>query len=294
MIDFSVIIATYNRAGYLLECLDSLVLQTHKNFETIIADDGSTDDTENVIKEYTDKLNIIYFKIPNSGYPGKPRNIAVEKSSADWLCFLDSDDTWSHTKLEKCFKYLNKFDVIYHKLKYFGTGKPIYRINIPSRQVNHPVFTDLMTMGNSIALSSSLIRKSIFLQAGKFFDEDASIGGLDDYDLWLRTSLLTERFKFIPKTLGFYRIHTGNITENSFTQIEKIDKVYHKHLPKLNTGNHEQAKIIKDYYIAIIYERMKDYNKAIELYRQCLQAATSKQKIKAALRIILVTAKRTL
>ncbi|MEP6683361.1 MAG: glycosyltransferase [Parafilimonas sp.] len=292
MIDFSVIIATYNRADYLRECLESLVLQTHKNFETIIVDDGSTDNTADVVNEFISLLNIQYFEISNSGFPGKPRNIAATHASAEWLCFLDSDDKWTKDKLQMCLPLLNDYDVIYHKLKYFGNGKPFYRINIPSRQVKEPVFADLMTMGNSIALSSSLIKKNVFLKAGGFYDMNASIGGLDDYDLWLKTSLITDKFKFIPKTLGLYRIHSNNMTENSFTQIEKINTVYNKYLSKLDNRYHAQARIIKDYYIAIVYERMKDYKQAIDLYKKSLKANVLKQKIKSLLRIILIKLKQ--
>jgi glycosyltransferase involved in cell wall biosynthesis len=292
MVDFSVIIATYNRAEYLKECLESLVIQRYKNFETIIVDDGSTDNTADVINEFASLLTLKYLKIPNSGYPGKPRNMAVEKATADWLCFLDSDDKWTKDKLQACLPFLDNYDVIYHKLKYFGGGKPFYRITIPSRQVHPPVFVDLMTRGNSIALSSSLIKKNIFLKAGGFFDENPSIGGLDDYDLWLKTSLLTDKFKFVPNTLGLYRIHSNNMTENSFTQIDKINLVYNKYISMLDNRYYNQATVIKDYYAAIVYERMKNYKKALELYKESLSANSFIQQIKSVLRITLVKCKQ--
>jgi glycosyltransferase involved in cell wall biosynthesis len=290
MIDFSVIIATYNRADYLRECLESLVIQTYKNFETIIIDDGSTDNTADVVNEFSSLLSIKYFKILNSGYPARPRNIGAENATADWLCFLDSDDKWTKDKLQACLPLINSYDVIYHKLKYFGKGKPFYRNVIPSRQVSYPVFADLMTMGNSIPLSGSMVRKSIFFKANKF-DEDIAIAALEDYDLWLKISRITQRFLFISKILGLYRIHCTNITENSFTQIEKINTVYNKYLSMLDKRYHAQARIIKDYYIAIVYERMKNYKKAIELYKESIKANNFKQKIKSIFRIALVKSK---
>ena len=223
MVDFSVIIATYNRAEYLRECLDSLLLQSYKNFETIIIDDGSTDNTEDVIDEFINLLSIKYIKISNSGYPAIPRNIGAQNASAEWLCFLDSDDKWTKDKLKICSSFLSDHDVIYHKLKYFGIGKPFYRITIPSRQVQPPVFTDLITKGNGIPLSGSLIRKSIFLQVNGF-DENILLAAVEDYDLWLKISRITDRFIFIPRILGFYRMHKSSITEHSYKQINKIDK----------------------------------------------------------------------
>jgi len=291
MVNFSVIIATYNRADYLRECLDSLASQTHKNFETIIVDDGSTDNTKDIVDEFVNLITIKYLKISNSGFPGKPRNIAAKLANSEWLCFLDSDDKWTKDKLKICLSYLKDYDIVYHKLKYFGDGKPFYRNTIPSRQLKYPAFTDLMTKGNSIPLSGSIIRKNIFFRVNGFFDENASIGGLDDYDLWLKTSLITDRFKFINKTLGLYRIHASNMTENSFTQINKINTVYEKYLPQLKSDYHTQAAIIKDYYLAIVYERMKNHKEAIRLYKKSLKADTIKQKIKSLLRVMLIKLK---
>lgn len=293
MVDFSVIIATYNRADYLRECLESLVLQTYKNFETIIVDDGSTDNTEGVIEEFINLINIKYLKTPNSGYPAKPRNLAAKNASTEWLCFLDSDDKWTKNKLETCAPYINKYDVIYHKLKYFGSGKPIYRISIPSRQVRPPVFNDLMMMGNSIPLSGSMIRKKIFFAVNSF-DEDISIAALEDYDLWLRVSLITNKFIFIPQILGLYRMHKNSITEHSLKQVDKIDLVYKKHLPYLEKRYQSQAGIMKDYYIALLYERMNNYKQAVVLYKKSLKANTIKQKIKSILRISLIKLKEAL
>jgi glycosyltransferase involved in cell wall biosynthesis len=291
MIDFSVIIATYNRAEFLKECLNSLVQQTYKNFETIIVDDGSTDNTKDVIDEFKSLLMVNYIKTSNSGYPSIPRNIGVRHASASWLCFLDSDDKWERTKLKKCIAYINDYDVIYHKLKYFGKGKPFYRTTIPSRQVNNSVFVDLMTNGNSIPLSGSMVKKQLFFQVNSF-DENRAIAGIEDYDLWLKISRITNKFIFIPEILGFYRIHASSITQFSQKQIDKITFIYERYLPLLETQYHKQADIIKDYYLAIVYYRMKDYKQAIELYKKSFNADASKQKIKALMRIFLTRLKQ--
>lgn len=291
---FSVIIATYNRADYLKECLQCLVQQTIQDFEVIIADDGSTDNTADVVKGFDTQLRITYLKNPNAGYPGKPRNIAVQHATTEWLCFLDSDDVWTDDKLELCLPYLDKTDVIYHNLKYIGNSKPFYRRALSARQVQTPVFNDLMTYGNSIPLSASMIRKDIFLQVGGFFQENSSIGGLDDYDLWLKVARISDRFQYIPKNLGMYRIHNTNMTEVSSSQIKKLNIIYDKYAPFLPTKDVPQALIIKSYYTGIIHERMKDYPTAITLYKQCLPTKIGKLRLKAFTRILLSTTKRIL
>ena len=90
MADISIIIPIYNAEKYLKKCIDSLVEQTKKELEFILINDGSTDDTEKIIKSYKDK-RIKYFKNKNQGI-GKTRNFGIEKATGKYIMFLDSDD----------------------------------------------------------------------------------------------------------------------------------------------------------------------------------------------------------
>lgn len=89
---FSIIIPTYNRAKRIKNCLDSILFQSYKDFEIIIVDDSSKDNTEQILQSYTD-TRIKYIKLfENSGGPNKPRNIGAKNAQGEWLVFLDSDD----------------------------------------------------------------------------------------------------------------------------------------------------------------------------------------------------------
>ena len=90
MTDISVIIPVYNGEKYIRKCLDSVINQTKKEIEIVVVNDGSTDNTESIIKEYKDK-RIKYFKNTNHGI-GYSRNFGVSKSSGKYIMFLDSDD----------------------------------------------------------------------------------------------------------------------------------------------------------------------------------------------------------
>ena len=87
---FSIIVPTYNREEYIIKCIDSILDQTYDNFEAIIIDDGSTDNTDNLVKKYHDK-RIKYFKNTNHGI-GYSRNFGLNKAKGDYIFFLDSDD----------------------------------------------------------------------------------------------------------------------------------------------------------------------------------------------------------
>lgn len=94
----SIVIPTYNRANDLRRCLFSLVSQTYRNFEVIVCDDGSTDDSEVVVKEFQFSLKINYYHLKNFGGPSRPRNFGIQKAKGKYIALLDSDGWWAPKK----------------------------------------------------------------------------------------------------------------------------------------------------------------------------------------------------
>lgn len=110
----SVIIPVYNSSTYLRKCLDSVVNQTLKDIEIIVINDGSTDDSKNIIEEYLCKYkNIIFIDQENKGI-GKTRNIGIKKATGEYITFIDSDDYIKENMLEEYYKYAKKhnFDLV--------------------------------------------------------------------------------------------------------------------------------------------------------------------------------------
>ncbi len=106
MVDISIIVPIYNASKYLKKCLDSLVNQTKKELEFILINDGSTDDSESIIKSYNDN-RIKYFKRSNHGI-GKTRNFGINKSTGKYIMFLDSDDYLEEDACELLYKKIEK------------------------------------------------------------------------------------------------------------------------------------------------------------------------------------------
>ena len=102
---FSVIIPTFNRAYCLERAIDSVLNQSFKDFELIIVDDGSTDDTVEVLKKYQNKIS--YIKTKNLGV-SHARNVGIKKSRGEWIALLDSDDEWHENKLELQNKFISE------------------------------------------------------------------------------------------------------------------------------------------------------------------------------------------
>jgi glycosyltransferase involved in cell wall biosynthesis len=206
----TVCIPTYNHGIYLEQALDSVLCQTYSNLEIIIVDNYSTDNTDEVLVKFDDSRIKIY-KNNNYGSIAVSRNLAVNKSSGEWVAFLDSDDWWKENKLEKCaHNFQLGIDLIYHDLIIVDeTTDRSQSMSIKSRKLEKPVFKDLIIKGNTIATSSVVVRKTILSKVNGM-NESEEMFGIEDFNTWLKISQITEGFKHIPENLGFYRIHNNN------------------------------------------------------------------------------------
>jgi len=278
---FSVIIPTYNRAAGVKRALDSLARQTFTDFEVLVCDDGSTDETATVVKGYSDVLDITYLWAENWGGPARPRNLGIEKSVGKWICFLDSDDWWYPSKLEECFKFTQEFDFIYHYLDIIDEKDKGRNPKRVSRPLNNNVLKELTVNGNCIANSSVLIRASIVKQAGKIA-EDRDLIAVEDYDYWLRVAEITGKFKFIAQSLGAYNWgEPSNISHISLNRIEKERNIFNKYVKQLGESDIAEAESVFSYKIGRYYGMLGDFQEARRLLKIALLSKSLEVKIKA-------------
>ena len=178
---FSVIIPTHNRASFIGKTIQSVLNQTYENFELILVDDGSTDNTEEIVNSIKDE-RIKYFKIPNSER-GAARNFGIEKSKGDYITFLDSDDYFYVSYLKNARESLLKFDspAFFH-LGYEvrnSNSKLMFKIDFLKSDTFGFIFK-----GNPLSCMGVFLRKDV---AEKFrFNEDRQLSGSEDWELWLR------------------------------------------------------------------------------------------------------------
>jgi glycosyltransferase involved in cell wall biosynthesis len=227
----SIVIPTYNRADLIGKAIQSILNQTYNNWELIIVDNYSDDNTREVIKSFADS-RISMLQIPRTGSVAASRNFGVMHSKGEWVAFLDSDDWWFPEKLSVVCKAIQgKPDLIYHELQIVsGQDDKKSKKKTKSRKLKSPIFIDLLQNGNDIALSSVTIRKSIFDKVGGM-NESHTFFAVEDYDAWLRIAKVTERFTRIPRVLGAYRLHDGNIGKiNNFRYLSNALEGHLKHL----------------------------------------------------------------
>ena len=179
----SLIIPTYNRAFFLKEALESVFAQTRRPDETIVIDDGSTDETQEVIHQFD---RVIYIQQPNKGV-SSARNLGIRYSTGEWICFLDSDDLWMKNKLACQMERIKKnsqFLANYTNEIWIRNGK---RVNPCKRHEKYSgwIFDKCLPLC-TISPSSIILHRTVLEKTGVF---DEALPVCEDYDLWLRISL---------------------------------------------------------------------------------------------------------
>lgn len=211
----SIIITCYNYGKYLEGCLTSVLKQTFNDFEIIIINDGSIDNTDEVIKKFKNIANLKYIKQSNSGQ-ARAKNVGIQNASGSFIAFLDADDVWDENKLKKQMPlFENKsVGVVYSRSSYINeSGEVLANLKITEKYLlpKSGKVTKNLFLDNFVPFSSSIVRKDCF---GKFggFDESLKMG--IDWDLWLRISTAYE-FDFVNEPLLIYRVgHAGQMSKN--------------------------------------------------------------------------------
>lgn len=233
MPSIDVVIPTYNCREFVCEAIDSVLAQTLQPNKIHVVDDGSTDDTKKLItKRYKKLKQVIYHHQKNQGLSAA-RNTGINNSQSEHLAFLDSDDTWEPTKLEKQFQVFKitkykqlglvycGYDLINEKGEKIDTHT--YTLD---RQVKGNVY-DILARRNQIAGSGSavLIKRECFEKVGLF---DTDLTAAEDWDMWLRISHKYQ-VEYVDEVLVHLRRHNQNMQTNHAKIFENLVNVYQKH-----------------------------------------------------------------
>jgi len=214
----SVIIPTYNRSGFVVQAVQSVLDQTYSNVETIVVDDGSTDNTHEVLRKYQDRISYVY---QERSERSKTRNEGFRHSRGNYIAFLDSDDIWLPTKIEEQVQILKEkaaVGVVYTNVQFIDEPGNQYDGELswdePIRQV---LYEDLMTHNVVTGTTSSaMIRRTCLEKVGLF---DESMNACEDLDLYRRIARYWEFYK-IDLPLVKFRVHPGS-TQHNCTMMAK-------------------------------------------------------------------------
>lgn len=222
----SVIIPTFNRIPLLLEAIESVKAQTYSNWELIVVDDGSTDETVKTICQIEDsRIRVIHN--PHTGNIGYLRNTGTLASKGEWLTFLDSDDLWLHKKLELQAQILCKEKRLW---AYTGselidkTGNLINKQAGENQLYSGWIIKEILNTQTDFTISSLIVQKKLFTEMGGF-SEDPKLFCREDHEFILRLALSSEA-SVVPEIMVKIRSHIGRTTNHLDDSFERSAEVY--------------------------------------------------------------------
>lgn len=229
----SICIPAYNSEKFILETLNSIKNQTHKNWEIIVVEDASNDNTKNIVETFEKNCfqKVTYFRNEKNVGASAIRNVAAGLSIGDWLAFLDSDDLWENNHLQTLIETYRKStncDFIHGLAHIFDsdTGNIINSQYLTQKTIERfPV--SLFDRSYFIQTSSIMISRKLFNKTGGF---NTTLRYCDDLEMWFKSAKLG--FKFV--TTGMYttkyrKVVDGGLTANSLKITFETAKIYDFH-----------------------------------------------------------------
>lgn len=208
--NISIIIPTYNRAYCILDSINSVLNQTYPYFELLIIDDGSTDNTEDIVRDIEDE-RVKYYKTPQNSGPAAARNYGVALAQYDYIAFQDSDDEWLAEKLDKQIRLITEnpiYGLVYCQMKCPLTQEDYVLVpgdSIPHEQKMGYIY-DYLLKKNYISTQTMLIKKQYYMENGGF---DESLKALEDWDMVLGISK-NNQIGYVDETLLIHPIDNAD------------------------------------------------------------------------------------
>jgi glycosyltransferase involved in cell wall biosynthesis len=260
----SIVIPAYNAMAYLPQTIDSVLNQTFTDFELLVINDGSSDNIIEWLSQIKDS-RISLISQENQGV-ANARNIGIFRAKGEYIAFLDADDLWDKTKLEKqvsCLEQNPSTGLVYTWTHLIDSTGKLLKFSITHQEEGYIwekiVIQDVIGSG-----SSAMVRASCFQQVG-LFDQNVAIAA--DFDMWIRIAAVY-KFAVVKECLVFYRQHQNNFSKNRQKVIKthaqvieksfkgvSLDLLYLRNLAYANLcryqswlaledGNYEQAKFL--------------------------------------------------
>jgi glycosyltransferase involved in cell wall biosynthesis len=277
--EFTVVIPTYNHAEFLSTALRSVLDQTFTNFEVVIINNHSTDNTLEVINSFEDqRVRVINFS--NNRVIGASRNLGIRESTGSYVAFLDSDDTWHQDKLQKVAEAIASdpdIGLICHNQFLVRDGVVSSESSYgPPDGYDGEMFDYILFEGNGPSTSATVVARKFLEQVGNF-SEDQKLVTVEDYDLWLNLSKICA-FKYLTEVLGSVNYHSSNTSGNVPLHLQNGLTVIEKHCGSMAAPKGNFSKIAirrlyaRSYYAAgRKYQRTGAFRPTVHYYARTIQ-----------------------
>jgi glycosyltransferase involved in cell wall biosynthesis len=233
----SIVIATRNYGQYLAVALRTVLDQTWHNLEVLVIDDGSTDNTPEVVRPFLVDSRIRYHRTDGLGQ-SRAKNLGIQLSRAPFIAFLDGDDEWLPTKLERQMPLFDDpcVGVVYSRRKLMDEAGD--DLPTPEAQFARGQIYDHLLVRNPVCFSSVVVRRVVFESVGMF---DPALPLAIDYDLWLRVARHFE-FDFVDESLVRYRTGHANLSSRIVERITVVLAILQRSL--VRRGNSASADLV--------------------------------------------------
>ncbi len=251
----SIVIPTYNHAHFLGRALQSVLDQTYPNWEVILVDNHSQDNTEELV-EGLNEPRIRLLKIHNNGVIAASRNMGVRAARGEWVAFLDSDDLWYPSKLAIALQGIQGdclTDVC-------STNEMLVDEITGERRLLKfgPYCSDfyqrLLLRGNCLSPSASVVKRKFLTDNNILFRENKEFVTAEDYDMWMLLAQAGARFKFINSVQGEYRIHATNSSGQIERHRQAVINVVKDQVFKVQTFDTNREGLWRKIYARLLLE----------------------------------------
>ena len=240
----SVVVPTYNHAHFLSRALQSVLDQSYTNWEAIVIDNHSDDNTEEVVEGFRDgRFKLL--KINNEGVIAASRNMGIYAAKGEWIAFLDSDDWWYPGKLEISLHSVQQDKSV----TVCSTDElKVNRSRGTSRLLRYGPFCSdfyqtLLLFGNRLSPSASLVNREFLVRNSIYFRERKDFATVEDFDFWLLLAQAGAVFKFVRSIQGEYTIHAANSSNLFEKHQENLKNVLFDHTYNIQKFEQDKSKL---------------------------------------------------
>lgn len=244
----SIIMPAFNAAKTIAESMESVLRQTFTEWELIVIDDGSTDETAEIVERFRRSEDRIFLlKLSKNGGLPNARNEGCKISSGEFIAFLDSDDVWLEDKLSVQVDFHARNPDIeishtdFHPFNRNGVSKRPFKSLIDLKKNKQGDIYPQICYKNPIGVLTVMAKRGL-LQEVNFFD--ASLWTMEDQDLWIRIAKRGKKFGYIEDVLAYYRTSEGSITSKT----GKYKKAYKKFINKVLMSENVDTSLMWRYY----------------------------------------------
>ena len=246
----------YNAEKYIAASIESVLAQTYSDWELIVVDDGSTDSTATVVREFVKRDPRIKYIFQENSRLGKARNTGIANSTGPLVAFLDSDDLWIPTKLEAQTRAMaeNNADVVYSKSYVFSDENIVdetQTLTSSAGKFSGPAFFDSLLRQPQIPVLTVLLKRSALDIVG-LFEEGKTYHGCEDYDLWLRMAREGLVFYGMSDVLARYRRHETAMTAMPSNMFKLTLVIVRRYIDQSGLSNLEKQRRLTGLYRELV------------------------------------------